>query len=215
MRIAVADDHPLYREAVHARLKRLYPEAAIAEAATLDELLALAATEPLPFDLVLMDLRMPGVDEAAGGVARVIEAFRGSPVAVISGAANAAHVHQIVQVGAHGFLPKTMATEPFAAALALLVAGGTYLPTEVLGGNFGNGFERPVAGGVSCLDDSLTPREKQVLGRLSAGASNKEIGRELGLAEVTIKLHVRQILKKIGARNRSEAAVLASKAGLS
>jgi DNA-binding NarL/FixJ family response regulator len=62
--------------------------------------------------------------------------------------------------------------------------------------------------------DGLTPREQQVLLRLTTGAPNKEIGRDLGLAEVTIKLHVRQILKKIGARNRSEAASIATRAGL-
>ena len=64
------------------------------------------------------------------------------------------------------------------------------------------------------LIDRLTPRERQVLVRLATGAPNKEIGRELGLADVTIKLHVRQILRKIGARNRSEAAVIATKSGL-
>jgi DNA-binding NarL/FixJ family response regulator len=206
MRAIVADDHPLYREAVRLRLERLFPAAEIAEAASLDDLLRLGAAIKDKLDLILLDLHMPGM-AGAGGLARVIAAFPGTPVAMMSGLAESADVMEAVRAGARGFLPKTMPPDLFAAALGILINGGTYVPAEILQAQDAAGGLRSVLGG-------LTPREQQVLVRLATGTPNKEIGRDLGVAEVTVKLHVRQILKKIGARNRSEAAAIAAKAGL-
>lgn len=207
MHAIVADDHPLYREAVRLRLERLFPEAEVAEVATVDELLQFGAGITARLDLILLDLHMPGM-AGAGGIGRVVAAFPGTPVVMMSGLARSTDVLEAVRAGAHGFLPKTMAPDLFAAALSLVISGGTYLPAEILHPQAETAAE-PHAG----LDE-LTPRERQVLVRLATGAPNKEIGRELDLAEVTVKLHVRQILKKIGARNRSEAAVIATKTGL-
>ncbi|MGO8916843.1 MAG: response regulator [Stellaceae bacterium] len=208
MHAIVADDHPLYREAVRLRLERLFPAAEIDEAAAVDELMRLGVGTETKLDLILLDLHMPGM-AGAEGIGRVVAAFPGTPVVMMSGLARSADVLEAVRAGARGFLPKTMAPDHFAAALSLVIGGGTYLPAEVL---------QPQASAADAAPPSLlarlTPREQQVLVRLATGAPNKEIGRDLGLAEVTVKLHVRQILKKIGARNRSEAAAIASKAGL-
>ncbi|HXZ00719.1 MAG TPA: response regulator transcription factor [Stellaceae bacterium] len=208
MRAIVADDHPLYREAVRLRLERLFPAADVAEVAAVDELLQLGARMEARLDLVLLDLHMPGM-AGAEGIGRVIAAFPGSPVVMMSGLAESADVQEAIRAGARGFLPKTMAPDLFAAALSLVIGGGTYLPAEVL-----QPQPTTVAAGTRSLLHVLTPREQQVLVRLATGAPNKEIGRDLGLAEVTVKLHVRQILKKIDARNRSEAAAIATRAGL-
>ncbi len=205
MRAIVADDHPLYREAVRLRLERLFPAAEIVEVGAVDELLRLGAGTRAKLDLILLDLHMPGM-AGAEGIARVIAAFPGTPVVMMSGLAKSADVLEAVHAGACGFLPKTMAPDLFAAALSLVIGGGTYLPAEILQPQAAAEPRSPLA--------ALTPREQQVLVRLATGASNKEIGRDLGLAEVTVKLHVRQILKKIGARNRSEAAAIASRTGL-
>ncbi|MGE5147127.1 MAG: response regulator [Candidatus Eiseniibacteriota bacterium] len=205
MRIIIADDHPLYREAVRLRMERLYPACAIVEAADLDELLA-ASADQRP-DLILVDLRMPGMD-GPRDIARVCERFGGAPVMLMSGVAEHAVVRQAIAAGARGFVPKTLSAELFAAATSMVIAGGTYLPAEVVGTSNGNN------GTAVSRTSDLTPREQQVLVHLAAGSSNKEIGRDLGLAEVTIKLHVRQILKKISARNRSEAAAIATRLGL-
>ena len=213
MRSVVADDHPLYREALRLRLERLRPDGEVTEAGDLDELLALRDQRASDVDLVLLDLRMPGLTDAAA-VRRVVEAFPGAAVVLMSGAASAEDVKKAVQAGARGYLPKTLQPELFASALAVIIGGGTYLPAEILNAApiLGN-QPSPSASGPDAIE-RLTPRERQVLVRLATGAPNKEIGRELGLAEVTVKLHVRQILKKIGARNRSEAAVIATKSGL-
>jgi len=208
MRAIVADDHPLYREAVRLRLERLFPGAEITEAADLAELLRIGAALPARPDLILVVLHMPDMSGTAG-IARILAAFPGAAVLIVSGLATSAEVQEAVRAGARGFLPKTMAPELFAAAVSLVVGGGSYLPAEVL-----EPAPQPVQNGPTLLLARLTPREQQVLIRLATGAPNKEIGRDLGLAEVTVKLHVRQILKKIGARNRAEAAAMASKAGL-
>jgi two-component system, NarL family, nitrate/nitrite response regulator NarL len=212
MQVIVADDHPLYREAVRLRLERLLPNAGITEVGSLDELLAQAREAP-PFDLVLLDLYMPGT-EPGPGVAAVLAAMQGVPIALMSGHASGDEVRQAIAAGARGFLPKTMSSDLFAMAISMILAGGTYLPAETLqtvraGRSDNNGSMDD-----SALNGVLSPRERQVLVRLATGASNKEIGRELNLAEVTVKLHVRQILRKIKARNRSEAASMATRAGL-
>lgn len=205
MRFLLADDHPLYLEAVRLRLQAHFPEATFAEAVSLDEVLAKSGDDP-SFDLILSDLRMPGMNGHAG-VAQIMAAFPGVCIAIMSGSARQGEVREVIQAGARGFLPKTMRLGAFSAAVSLLIAGGTYLPTDVL-----QEAAAPDAGGD--LLRLLTPRERQVLVQLVSGASNKEIGRKFDLAEVTVKLHVRQILKKIGGRNRSEAAAIAVKAGL-
>jgi two-component system nitrate/nitrite response regulator NarL len=211
MRVIVADDHPLYREAVRLRLERSFPSCEIWEAGSLDELLGLGAAIAGRLDLILLDLHMPGM-AGADPVGRVIDAFAGAPVALVSGLASAADVTAAVRAGARGFLPKTLAPEHFTAALSMICSGGSYVPADVLQPPPGASEDAASAG--RDILDRLAPREQQVLVRLATGAPNKEIGRDLGLAEITVKLHVRQILKKIGARNRSEAASIAAKAGL-
>jgi len=215
MFIIVADDHPLYREAVKLRLERLLPDCRVVEVGSLNELLVLArTTSPPRVDLVLLDLYMPGMGPGPG-IGAVRKVLPTTPVALMSGAAGLHDVRQAIAAGACGFLPKTMASDLFAMAISMILAGGTYLPAEMMqkaGAGLGEAGPMQVAG--RDLADRLSPRERQVLVRLSSGASNKEIGRDLNLAEVTVKLHVRQILRKIAARNRSEAASMATRAGL-
>ena len=214
MNVVVADDHPLYREAVCLRLGRVYPQATVVGVASIDELLALTKVAPSSVKLILVDLRMPGMSGGAS-IGRVVSAFATAAVVLMSGEATLADVTAAVQAGAKGYLPKTISSELFSSAVAILVEGGTYLPSEVLNAESATSTAAPATVAATALPlDRLTPRQQAVLVRVTAGASNKEIGRELGLSEVTVKLHVRQILKKIGARNRAEATAVAIKSGL-
>jgi DNA-binding NarL/FixJ family response regulator len=210
MYIAVADDHPLYREAVKLRLERLLADCLVLELGSLEELLTRARMPSPRLDLVLLDLYMPDM-EPREGVAAAVAALPETPVVLMSGSASAEDVQIAIGAGVRGFLPKTMASDLFSMAISMVLAGGTYLPAEALQhATSGTG----VARAERIPADLLTPRERQVLVQLATGASNKEIGRDLNLAEVTVKLHVRQILRKIDARNRSEAASIATRAGL-
>jgi len=207
-RILVADDHPLYREAVSAQVRRLYPHAAVDETASLDEALALVEGTNAAFDLFLFDIQMPGMSEAA--VRRLVADFPSTPVAVMSGIANTDVIRAHIRAGARGFVPKTATGEHFARAIQLLLAGGTSVPVDILQAPEG----RDARNGAAPWLAQLTPRELEVLKATARGLSNKEIGREMNLAEVTVKLHLRSIFRKIGARSRADAAVIATKAGI-
>jgi two-component system, NarL family, nitrate/nitrite response regulator NarL len=212
-RLLIADDHPLYREAVRGQVERLVPGVAIDEAASLDEALAFAGG----YDLIVIDFQMPGmsIDE---GVPRLLARFPGSPVAMMSGVARPREVRAALKAGARGFLPKTLPAAALAAALEVLFAGGTYVPVEtVLDADDDSDPQPGVPGsprGPSPGIEALSARDRRILDAVGRGLTNKEIARELDLAEVTIKVNLQQIFRKIGARTRSEAAVIAVRAGL-
>lgn len=209
MRILIADDHPLYREAVATQIKRLYQDAIIDETATLDSAIAAARGADVDYDLLLIDFHMPGVSE--GSISGMVSEFSDIPVAIISGTANIGEIRTAITCGVRGFIPKTASADYLSHAIQILLAGGTSIPVDVL----------TASSGLDLPDDKspswrplLTSRELEVLSAVARGISNKEIGRELNLAEVTVKLHLRSIFRKIGARSRAEAAVIATKSGL-
>ena len=210
MKILVADDHPLYREAVMTQLRRLYPGAEVDQVGTFDDIFGLVHDADAPYDLFLVDFHMPGMMEQ--GIAKLVAAFPGTPVTVISGTANAEDVRASIRAGARGFISKTATADHLAHSIRLVMAGGTSVPADI--------FAQPAApsaaapGGRPEWFERLSPREREVLVAVARGISNKQIGRELNLAEVTVKLHLRAIFRKTGVHTRSEAAVLATKAGI-
>jgi two-component system, NarL family, nitrate/nitrite response regulator NarL len=206
MKVLIADDHPLYREAAATQVRRLYREAEVEEVSSLDELRATAARSSGAYGLILVDYFMPGMTSQA--LADLVTDFPAVPLAVISGTACNADVRAAVQAGVRGFIPKTSTSEYFAHALQMLLAGGSCIPSEIL-------LDKPSAASGEVWLSQMSEREQEVLKGVTLGQSNKEIGRTLGLAEVTIKLHLRNVFRKMDVRSRSEAAVKAVKAGLS
>jgi DNA-binding NarL/FixJ family response regulator len=202
MRVLVADDHPLYREAVARQITRLIPDARVAEAASMQEALAKANTERP--GLFVFDYYMPGM--SANAIAQLAKKFSDVPILIVSGSAGPAEVQAVFQAGVRGFLPKTATSEQFIRTVHLLLAGGTSIPPEMV--VTGTADDAP-----SWLA-TLTRRETDVLRATARGLSNKEIARELALAEVTIKLHLSAIFRKMGVRSRTEAAMMAAKAGV-
>lgn len=198
MRILLADDHDLVRDALAALLVSHDASASVVSVsdlpAALDEVRGNA-----PFDVVILDLHMPGM-EGLSGVRRMLETHRGA-VALMSGAARPDDVRAALDLGVKGFIPKTLSGKALINAVRLVAAGETYAPASVF-------RETDPAGG------ALTARELQVLGQLRHGTANKEIARVLGITETTVKLHLRGIGEKLDAKNRVEMVVKAIDLGL-
>jgi DNA-binding NarL/FixJ family response regulator len=205
MRVLIADDHPLFLDAARTHLERIFPVCEVVEARSLPDAVHCLG-ESGPFHLILLDLSMPGMNPS-GGVAEAVGAAGAAPVVIFSGTASPDDVWSCVAAGAKGFLPKTLDAAMFAAALNIIMLGGTYVPAE-----FAASRTAPVAVPANARD--LSAREIDVLRMLVTGASNKEIARELNIQEVTVKLHATRIFNKLGVKNRSQAAVMALECGL-
>jgi DNA-binding NarL/FixJ family response regulator len=194
MHILVADDHDLVREMISAYLQGdgLGPVTVAGDLPETMERLAAAG----PFDLVLLDYDMPGM-AGLEGLRKVIAANGGKPVALISGAVTSDVAERALELGAAGFVPKTMGARSLVAAVRLMAAGENFAPLSLI--------RRPRTAG----EGLLSPREVDVLRGVVAGKSNKEIARDLDLQEVTVKLHVKTMSRKLGAKNRTHAAMIA------
>ena len=203
MRILVADDHDLFLEMLEPFLQsqdgfvvetsKSLPEAC--------EKIKLQSA----FDLVLLDYSMPGMN-GLQGLDIALDATAGQPVAIMSGTANKAVAQEAVDRGAIGFLPKTMSGKSLVNAIRFMSMGETYIPLDFMNAE-DDEVEHPMA-------SQLSEREFQVLEGLCKGQSNKEIARDLDLQEVTVKLHVKTLCRKLDARNRTQAAIMAKEAGL-
>lgn len=203
MRILLADDHDMVRETISVYLES--KGGAVVSLATdlagaLDKI-----RDEGPFDLVLLDYQMPGMQGLAG-LSKAIAANVGGGVAILSGNAPSQTAREALKLGAVGFIPKTMGAQSLLNAVRFMSAGEIYVPVELM--------REEAAPPAHPLAEKLSPREGQVLAGLCKGFSNKEIARELDLQEVTIKLHVRTLCRKLEAKNRTQAALIAKEAGL-
>lgn len=204
MRLLFADDHDLVRDAVSALMMRDDASVTVIQADNLDSALETVRTRG-PFDAAILDLNMPGMN-GADGVRRMQQVAPGLPVIILSGSGRAQDVAMVLDAGARGFLPKTMAGKVLLNAVRLVVAGEAYVPADLLGQ-----VHALRAGQTGC---ALTPREMQVLGQLRHGASNKQIARALDIQETTVKLHLRAISDKLSARNRTDIVLRAIESGI-
>ena len=203
MKILIADDHPLYRQAVAIQIGRLYQGAQVTEVSSFDILRDMLAASRENYDLILVDYHMPGMSSQA-----LIDLVKDHPsvrIALISGTAPHADVRTAIRAGLKGYIPKTVSHEYFASSLRMLLSGGSSIPAEIL--------EPPPEADSQDWLLKLSERERDVLQGIVLGRSNKEVGRNLGLAEVTIKLHLRNLFRKMGVKTRAEAAVKAVRAG--
>ncbi|EDZ45634.1 two component transcriptional regulator, LuxR family [Rhodobacterales bacterium Y4I] len=203
MRILLADDHDMVRETISAYL-RSEGGAEVALATDLPGAIEQISDEG-PFDLVLLDYNMPGM-MGLDGLSKALTANGGKGVAILSGSAPARTAQEALDAGAIGFIPKTMGAQSLLNAVRFMSAGEIYVPVDLM--------REEAAASTHPLAKKLSPRELEVLNGLSKGLSNKEIARELELQEVTIKLHVRTLCRKLDAKNRTQAALCAKEAGL-
>lgn len=202
MRILLADDHGLVRDTISAYLET-EGRAAVVSVGDYTEAMKVLRSKG-PFDLVLLDFEMPGMN-GLDGLSNAIKAHPNQPFAILSGTAPNRIAQDAVERGAIGYLPKSMGARSLVNAVRFMIAGETYVPASILADS-GEPAETDFA-------KKLSQRERQVLSGLCKGRSNKEIARALDLQEVTIKLHVRTLCKKLNANNRTQAALIAKDAG--
>ena len=205
MKIILADDHALFRDGFALLFQQLEEGAAVLEAGDLDQAMQLVACHH-DADLVLLDLNMPGMNGLAG-IRRVRDAYPQLPVIVLSASETREIVQAVMAAGASGFIPKSSSSAVMQSAVRLVLAGGVYLPAQLLtvdtAGSAGHDGQV-----------RLTDRQRDVLRLLAAGMSNKEICRELELGEGTIKVHIAAIYRALDVSNRTAAANVAHRLGL-
>jgi DNA-binding NarL/FixJ family response regulator len=200
--ILIADDHPIMRSALRAALAELSPAPRFLEAGDAAAVVALVGEHP-DLDLVLLDLHMPGVG-TVGGVRALRERIPEIPVAVVSGEDEPGVAAELLRIGVAGYIPKTDAPVIIVSAVRLMLAGGVYAPTRLLRA------APPTAPGPA-NGSGLTDRQLEVIRLLAKGQSNKEIARELGITEGTVKVHLLSVFRVLGVRNRTAAVVTAQR----
>ena len=203
MRVLIADDHELLRDTLVMFLQN---EGGIdaCTAGSVDEACARIQSDD-PFDLIMLDFNMPGMNGLAG-LTRTMNIGNGQRVALISGEATREIAEQALGAGAAGFIPKTLPAKSLVNAVRFMAMGEQYAPVDFMTSS----DARPSGP----LADKLTSRELQMLQGLIKGGTNKEIARSLGIQEPTVKLHMKTLYRKIGAANRTQAALIAREAGL-
>ena len=207
MYFVIADDHPLFRDALKGAVARLYPDATIAEADTTASLQTLIERGEEP-DLLLLDLHMPGAS-GFSGLIHVRARFPALPVIVVSGNEEPGVMRRAIAHGASGYIPKSTSLDDMAKAIAQVLDGDVWLPASAA--SLQPTHLAPDEADIARRLRELTPQQFRVLMMLADGLLNKQIAYELGVSEATIKAHMTAILKKLGASNRTQAVVAAAK----
>jgi len=195
-RVLIADDHPLYCDALRAVVPQACPGADISEANSQEQVLSTVAAGR-EFSLVLLDLNLPG----ATGLSCLSELRRvvpTTPIVVVSAVGDPKIMQDVIMGGACAFIPKSAPGQVLINALRVILAGGPYMPT---------GLVAALRGGDGTSHSELTLRQRRVLELLSTGLSNKRIARALDISEITVKAHVTAIFRKLGVTNRVQAGL--------
>jgi DNA-binding NarL/FixJ family response regulator len=220
VKILIADDHPLLREALLPVLRELDGGVTVLEAGDGEAVQRLAGEHP-DLDLALLDICLPGVRGL-----ELFEALRRDhpvlPLVALSALDDPVTVKAVLGTGALGFIPKSSPHQVMVQALRLVLAGGRYLPPELIPElAWADSMARPThsqspgaPGGISAETLGLTGRQQEVLALLAQGQSNKQICRALGLAEATVKVHVTAALKALKVSSRAQAIVAINRLGL-
>jgi DNA-binding NarL/FixJ family response regulator len=203
-RILIADDHPLILGALRHALTGAIEGAEFYEARDLESVSAALEATP-DMDLVLLDLSMPGV-RGFSGLIYLRAQHAGVPVVIVSANRDPAVIRACIDLGAAGYIPKSLDLETMRASVRTVLEGGRWVPPDL-------DLAAPADPGSGLILrrlSSLTPQQVRVLMMLSEGLLNKQIAYELSVSEATVKAHVSAILQKLGVESRTQAVIAAS-----
>jgi len=219
IRILVVDDHTLFRRGLTALLARDDHLHVVGDAADAGE--ALRRAQELQPDLILLDNHLPGVN-GVDTLPGLREAVPGVRVLMLTVSEDEQDLAAALRGGASGYLLKTIEGDALVAAIIRVMRGDSVVAEEMTGklvAAYRDAAAAPARDGPGPAEPAsplahLSPREQEILRAIARGASNKEIGRELGIAETTVKIHVQHVLRKLDVSSRVQAAVIASEHGL-
>ncbi|QXX75226.1 response regulator transcription factor [Methylovirgula sp. HY1] len=203
--IVIADDHPLVRGALRQAVETAFAETTVSETSDFDSLVH-ALEDRRETDLVLLDLGMPGM-HGFSGLIYLRAQYPNVPVVVVSANDDRCVMRRCFEIGASGFIPKTMDVSVLRSAIAAVLAGGLWVPPDL---DLAGGAD-PASTDILRRLASLTPQQMRVLMMLSEGLLNKQIAYELSVSEATIKAHVSAILQKLQVESRTQAVIAAGK----
>jgi len=204
MRIVIADDHPLVRGALRTSITALLGPVEIIEAGSFEELAP--AFSGGDIDLVLLDLTMPGV-QGFSGLLYLRASHPATPVIIVSGNEDRTVIRRCIELGASGYIPKSLDGAAMGSAIQQVLDGGSWTPDDI---DLTSAPDATTSDMVRRLA-SLTPQQVRVLMMLSTGLLNKQIAYELSVSEATVKAHVSAILQKLDVDSRTQAVIAASK----
>ena len=203
--LVIADDHPLFRDALRQAVASVVASARIDEAGSFEELTALLDQDS-DVDLVLLDLSMPGIS-GFSGLIYLRAQFPAIPVVIVSASDDGGTIRQSLDFGASGFIPKRFGVDTLRDAITKVLGGDVWVPADT---DLSSATDPEL---VRLRDRlvTLTPQQVRVLMMLSEGLLNKQIAYELGVSEATIKAHVSAILQKLGVESRTQAVIAAGR----
>jgi len=212
IRVLLVDDHTLFRSGIKALLQRQKDFEIVGEAS--DGLEGIKRARSLKPDVVLLDLHMPGIS-GREAVRLIVEELPETKVVMLTVSEDTEDLLDALQAGAHGYLLKNIDTSYFIGAIRSAADGEAVMSPQMTAKLMQSVRAAPAAAAAPAIDrERLSPREREILGYLARGASNKEIARSLDLAESTVKIHVQSILRKLNLVSRVQAAVYAVEHGL-
>jgi len=204
-RLVIADDHPLFRDALEQTIASALVDLEIHQAGSLENVISILEG-PDDFDLVLLDLKMPGV-LGFSGLIFLRAQFPNIPVVVVSASEEATVVRRIMELGASGFIPKSASMEDMQLAVKTILAGEVWVPDNIDLTSDKPDEDADLARRMT----TLTPQQMRVLMMLRDGLLNKQIAFKLDVSEATIKAHVSAILQKLNVDSRTQAVIAAAK----
>ncbi|HEY0180461.1 MAG TPA: response regulator transcription factor [Dokdonella sp.] len=203
--VLIADDHPLFRDALKRAVLQALPNATLHEADSVAALESAIDAQP-DVELLLLDLHMPGAN-GFSALVHIRSRHPVLPIVVVSAHEQVDVVRRAIAHGASGYIPKSASVETIVAAIRSVVDGDVWVPASA---RIANVALKPAEARVAQQIAELTPQQFRVLNMIAEGSLNKQIAYELGVSEATVKAHMTAIMRKLGVSNRTQVALLAS-----